>query len=55
MTDKKITIKKYDGKIYDYTINIMNSTTVLLTNKELLKLYNDITELMTDDEDLWTR
>ena len=55
MADKKITIKEYDGNFYDYTITIMNSTLVLLTKKELLNLYYDITDLITDDEDLWTK
>lgn len=53
--DKKITITKYDGNIYDYIINIMGSHKALLTKEELKKLYDDITELTIDDDELWER
>ena len=55
MTDKKIKITKHDGNIYNYEVTIMNSYKALLTKDELCRLYDDITDLIILDEELWER
>lgn len=56
MITNKIRIKKTQKpKYYDYIVTIMNRAELLLTKKELLDLYDNITELMIEDEELWER
>ena len=56
MINNKIRIEKIQKpKHYDYTVTVMNRVELLLTKKELLCLYDNITELIVDDEEFWEK
>lgn len=49
----KITVKRIDGKFYEYELVAMGREVALLTRKEFIQLYNDMTDFIVDDEELW--
>lgn len=49
---KKIEIIEQKGKFYNYTINVMGREAVLLTDKELIELYQNITDIIVNKEEL---
>ena len=55
MSNKIDVIRIEDGKMYDFVLSVMGREEVLLTKKELMDLYDSITNLMVDDESLWEK
>ena len=50
----KVTLNKRNNKMYPYSISYMNREEVLLTEKELLNLSEQINEIIINDE-LWEK
>lgn len=50
---EKIKLNKMEGRFYEYSISIMGQEQVLLTRAELMILYDKITDMIVDDEELW--
>lgn len=47
---EKVKLEKREAHYYAYSIRIMGQEQVLLTETELLDLYNQISEIIMDDE-----
>ena len=47
---EKVKLEKKDGHFYSYSIRIMGQEQVLLTETELLDLYEQISEIVMDEE-----
>lgn len=48
----KVKIRKRADKFYPYSISIMGQEQVLLKEKELMNLYEQITDIIVNDEKL---
>lgn len=48
----KVKVNRRDNRMYPYSISYMNREDVLLTRMELLDLYDQITQIILDEE-LW--
>lgn len=51
----KVKVSKRADKFYPYGISIMGQDRVLLKEKELLELYEQITDMIIDNENLWEK
>lgn len=49
---EKIKIKERNNKMYPYSITYMGREEVLLTDKELMELYQQITDIIVNNEEL---
>ena len=47
---EKVMVERRKGHYYSFSIRIMGQEQVLLTETELLDLYNQISEIIMDDE-----
>lgn len=47
---EKVKVERRKGHYYSFSIRIMGQEQVLLTETELLDLYNQISEIIMDDE-----
>lgn len=50
---EKVKLEKREGNFYSYSIKIMGQEQVLLTETELLDLWNQMNEIIIDNEKLW--
>lgn len=48
----KVKVNKRKNRMYPYSISYMNREEVLLTNKELIDIYNQIADYICEDEEL---
>ena len=51
----KVKLRKRVDKFYPYSIAIMGQESVLLKEKEFLDLYEQMTEIIIDNEELWEK
>lgn len=49
---EKVTIKQRNNEMYPYSITYMGREEVLLKEKELIDLYNQITDIIVNNEKL---
>lgn len=49
---EKIKIKQRNNEMYPYSITYMGREEVLLTNEELIDLYQQITDIIVNNEEL---
>lgn len=49
---EKIKVKQRNNEMYPYSITYMGREEVLLTNEELIDLYQQITDIIVNNEEL---
>lgn len=49
----KVKIRERDNEMYPYSIIIMGQEQVLIKEKELFELYDQITDIIIDKEEYW--
>ena len=50
---EKIKIKKRKNNMYPYSIMLMGQEQVLISEQELFDLYDQITDILIDNENYW--
>lgn len=51
----KVKLSKRADKFYPYSISIMGQEQVLLKEKDLMNLYEQINDIIIDNEELWRK
>lgn len=52
---EKLKLNKRNNEMYPYSISVMGQEQVLLTNQDLLNLYEQINEIIIDKEEFWEK